>query len=455
MALVKFWAHGGPPERPKAPRSSLRSARTAAVGPNLVSVGEVAVLLGAGASRDAGLPTTGEMTKTLLTHFENRGYPETRRVLNFVVGQLLSVEGAQNRNPFDGVDVEKVMTAIELLGERRNLELTPFVYTWHPTVTEIEVPSHRSPWLTKDILRAISRGLSSELGDRDLEGLLSEFVRGVVGIGTSDGRVFERAFEDLRAALVEVLAKPEDTSYLAPLFDCCSPSSWLAIATLNYDLTIETEAQATNVKLDTGVEVWAESGDWQWPSDGVRLLKLHGSIDWRGEQSRDDTLSQYRISVVGPDQRLRSPAVIFGGRNKIRAEGPFLELLAQWELMLRDARTLLVVGYSFRDDHVNEVIRRWVNRGGDNRIVVVDPCHVPWQRRGESSPFTAELEIGLAGHGPLPAIPARPGGFPPARPDTPAKPQRLMVIRERARSALPAAVATAAGTNEPWELPTL
>ncbi|MGH9226145.1 MAG: SIR2 family protein [Acidimicrobiales bacterium] len=343
-------------------------------------MGDVAVLLGAGASHDAGLPTTGEMTTTLLRHFQNSGYPDTERVLNFVVGQLLGQEGAENRDPSAAVDVEKVMTAIELLGSRRTLELAPFVHLWHSTVTEIEVPTHRSPWLARDTLNAIRRGLMSESGDRDFERQLTDFVRAVVGMSAGDGRVFEEAFKDLRAALVEILAKPGDTSYLRPLFELCpSKDGWIAIATLNYDLTVETEARESSVPLDTGIEAWAECGDWRWPDEGVRFLKLHGSIDWRGEPSRDDTLRQYRISVVGPDQRLRSPAVVFGGRNKIRAEGPFLELLAQWERMLQEARTLLVVGYSFRDDHVNEAIRRWLNRNGETRIVVVDPSQAPWQ----------------------------------------------------------------------------
>ncbi len=392
------------------------------------------------------------MTKKLAEHFQNSHHLDTRKVLNFVAAQLIGQMGVQGSNPFTDLDVEKVMTAIELLGERRNLELAPFVYAWHPAVENMEVPTYRPPRLPREILHAIAKGIGTrEQRDGDLERPLAEFIRGVVGVSSGDGVIFRKAFQSLQAALVEVLAKPDDTSYLRPLFSLCPPTSWLVIATLNYDLTVETEARAASVKVDTGVAAWAESGDWQWPTDGVRLLKLHGSIDWRGYESRNDTLPQYRISVVGSDQRLRSPAIVFGGRSKIRASGPFLELLAQFESLLREASTLLIVGYSFRDDHVNEVVRRWVNHTDKNRVVVVEPSWLPLTRR-EGDTFPRDLSIALTGHGPLPAV-APAVGF-PGRPEMPAMPQRLKVVPQGARSGLPTAVAAAAAVDDEWDVPT-
>jgi hypothetical protein len=66
-------------------------------------------------------------------------------------------------------------------------------------------------------------------------------------------------------------------------------------------------------------------------------------------------------------QRYDQPAVVFGEAGKLRSEGPFLELLLAWAAALKRAANLLVVGYSFRDQHVNELIARWFNG-------------TPWQR---------------------------------------------------------------------------
>jgi hypothetical protein len=67
------------------------------------------------------------------------------------------------------------------------------------------------------------------------------------------------------------------------------------------------------------------------------------------------------------------PALIFGGRNKLTAEGPFLDLLRVFKQELSRCTVLTVIGYSFRDDHVNEYISQWLNESGEHTIRVVDP----------------------------------------------------------------------------------
>jgi hypothetical protein len=107
-------------------------------------------------------------------------------------------------------------------------------------------------------------------------------------------------------------------------------------------------------------------------------LKLHGSIDWVVEPpgTTAGELPTQRIrKVIGAEEKkwYEAPAVVFGEAGKLRSEGPYLELLLAWSSQLQHADSLLVVGYSFRDDHVNEVIGRWFNTDEKRRIVVVDP----------------------------------------------------------------------------------
>lgn len=409
--------------------------------PYRVEVGDIAVLLGAGASVDAKLPTTTQLTKLLTDHFEdrNRGFGTVGTVLNFVVGLLFGQAGVQEQNPYAGVDVEKVLTAIELLAGRRDLEIAPFVFSWHPRVAELDAgpTPHRA-------IADIKRGLISNF-DGDLERPLRLFVESVVGVGGT-GQVYRNALEEITAALVDILATHGDTGYLRPLVDLGRGSDWVAVATLNYDRTIEDEAEIAGVHCSTGVETWAERGRWSWrPMGGVRLLKLHGSIDWEVEKgSSGDALAQYRIHPVGAGRRLRMPAVIFGGRNKLRAEGPFLELLAQFEEMLREARALIIVGYSFRDDHVNEILRRWINGDGARRIVVVDPSA---PERDPMISFREQLKRALSGRGERAEIPAAPGHK--GRQYMPAVPARIRWVKDEAISGLPVALADARSL-EPW-----
>ena len=78
------------------------------------------------------------------------------------------------------------------------------------------------------------------------------------------------------------------------------------------------------------------------------------------------------IQSADPDADGLPPVVIFGHRRKLRGEGPFLSLLADFERQLAPTDRLVVIGYSFRDDHVNQVIRRWTFER-PREVVIVDP----------------------------------------------------------------------------------
>ncbi len=67
-------------------------------------------------------------------------------------------------------------------------------------------------------------------------------------------------------------------------------------------------------------------------------------------------------------------AVVFGSHNKLTAEGPFLDLLAEFKTELWQHSELLVIGYSFRDPHINYIIGRWLDADRKRQIHVVDPA---------------------------------------------------------------------------------
>ena len=64
--------------------------------------------------------------------------------------------------------------------------------------------------------------------------------------------------------------------------------------------------------------------------------------------------------------------MMFGQRNKLTAEGPFLDALRTFRQELGSATTLTIIGYSFRDDHINQYIAAWFNVDSDHRIRIVN-----------------------------------------------------------------------------------
>src|SRR5580698_5536516 len=100
------------------------------------------ILLGAGASTEAGVPATYEMTEKLVELLENNSIGDEKKlthVLKFVVGGLLMKRGKNNENPFDGVNIEDVFNAVDLLANRENLEADSFIGSWHPLVEELDI----------------------------------------------------------------------------------------------------------------------------------------------------------------------------------------------------------------------------------------------------------------------------------------------------------------------------
>jgi hypothetical protein len=80
---------------------------------------------------------------------------------------------------------------------------------------------------------------------------------------------------------------------------------------LNYDQSVEKVAELMGEECDTAIETWLERGELEWAQSGLRLLKLHGSIDWVAEQTQESGW-------------LERPAVVFGEAGKLRSEGPYL-----------------------------------------------------------------------------------------------------------------------------------
>jgi NAD-dependent SIR2 family protein deacetylase len=352
---------------------------------------DTVVLLGAGASAEAGVPTTRKMTVELAKRISGENWHRRDRVasaLNFVCGALIAHDAAHGNDPFEEPDVERVFAAVEMLAERRTLEVSPFVDAWDPGVDAWDDLTRPRPEnFARQFRRALESGNDSELTNflQSLGG--SEF--GPSRVGTTYTFLGHQMLEKLRE-LVELTEKKVD--YLRPLVSRGRQNGGLTIATLNYDRGIELAAAAEQVPVETGIASWLESRQWEWPAHGVRLLKLHGSIDWfwSRAEAEEGELPHDVVQIGTSDQLYPRPALVFGNRGKLRAEGPFLGLLAEFGKLLERASRLIVIGYSFRDDHVNEGIRQWLSEARQRKIVVIDP-HWPDGYEAPITPFQSDL----------------------------------------------------------------
>jgi hypothetical protein len=387
------------------------------------------VLLGAGASVDAGIPATKDMTRRivqLVSESTQGTTPEIAPALNYVLATMNAAQTAYGASAFDVIDVERLFSAVEQLADRSELEISPFVASWHETVEALDRVSPKA-----NLASSVSEALLGRTASHQrLAEALSGFIRAEVGTGT--GKIYRGVLNQMTLALRKVVhvTSAESVDYLSPIVNQGRLGT-VTIATLNYDRTVELAASARGIECGTGIAEWSKSGKWKWPARGIKLLKLHGSIDWSWSGASDRSLrlpAQTLFASPNPLTDRTQPAVVFGHRGKLTAQGPFLELLGQFAQALDAATRLVIVGYSFRDEHINEYVRRWANGDDARSIVVVDPLFPDigpnrYSRLAREKSFRADLVLGLV---------------PPERPteQQPYFDARLQVVYERAREGL-------------------
>ena len=171
--------------------------------------------------------------------------------------------------------------------------------------------------------------------------------------------------------------------YLKPMLNLLKKQPRLVVATLNYDNAVELLARDNSVPLDTGIKDWIEKDTFDFAGDGLKLLKLHGSVYWRWTEEitthalrmshREIDYIEHYTDRFPTMAAVETPMVIYGHRNKLTTEGIFLDLLRQFDKELSNSDLLTVIGYSFRDEHINFFITKFLNRDESNVIRVVMP----------------------------------------------------------------------------------
>jgi SIR2-like domain len=183
---------------------------------------------------------------------------------------------------------------------------------------------------------------------------------GFIGVGTlAEG--LQKATEAVDAVLDHVRQRywleqwqSDRAEYLRPLVEAQRGGT---IATLNYDNSLlRVDADEWDY-WEQDVEIPPEHA-WR-----VRLLPLHGALEWEHRfdpgHNIDRIVKRPEWQNPGNLDLPYRPGIVLGAGNKLRSFGPFLSLLHEFETALSQSRTLIVLGYSWRDRHINDLIRKW------------------------------------------------------------------------------------------------
>ena len=208
-------------------------------------------------------------------------------------------------------------------------------------------------------------------GDAELDGLSRSAAGGL------DRKVCQAIVEELST----------DTARLDPVLQF---ASWAARAdyhqplevfTVNYDLLLETAFERIplpyfdgfvgnlKARFYTDLVEGTPEDPGRWLSRSfVRLWKLHGSVNWAW-----DTAAETEIVRLGSPVSSASAAAIYPSDAKYDESRrvPFMVLQDRLRRALAQPETLtLVAGYSFSDEHLNEVLFDAALRRPRSEIIV-------------------------------------------------------------------------------------
>lgn len=160
----------------------------------------------------------------------------------------------------------------------------------------------------------------------------------------------------------------------------------IRIFSLNYDLCLE---KNTKCKVETGFapdKPWDGNRFTQSEDDeetAIYLYKLHGSINWH--RQTDGTLIESSRQNIDHD-------IIFGTNMKMQAIDPYLFYLYEFRRYALSSRIIIAVGYSFNDNHINDLIRQALNNDHTRKLLIVEPVK-PDDEQNELKRIKKRLQI--------------------------------------------------------------
>lgn len=246
-------------------------------------------------------------------------------------------------------------------------------------------------------LNPVQKGLlESLLAGRNLEQALSRLRRItalLVGDQMLDGLTAQTALDLDQDICRSIIAEVD--SGKADIAACRQFAAWLARAnyhapvevfTVNYDLLLETALEEMQVPYFDGfignlrarfqtelVEARPGSDNDSVPAFFARLWKLHGSVNWAWESSK-------QIVRLGQPVAGEMAAAIYPSDTKYEESRrvPFLVLQDRMRRALHQPETLVIVaGYSFGDAHLNELLFDAAMRRERTEIAVFCFAEIP------------------------------------------------------------------------------
>lgn len=285
---------------------------------------EIIILLGAGCSAEAGIPTSIQMIEKIEKHVEN-DWKEYQELYNYLKSSIHYADGIGGKfNQEVNFNIERLVNALSELEKKEEHIIYPFIGNWNIKLIELagfdfkeinkfkkKIMESLKIWITKD-----------NYADANY---YSKFVD------------FQKQYQ-----------------------------SHLRIFTLNYDLCLEKNIGIAKIERGFG-----ENRKWDWrrfefnPNNPVDIFfyKIHGSIDWRRDSGE--------LTFSDDTSRVDNPDLIFGTNYKLQYIDPYLFSAYEFRKYSLEAKLIITIGYGFGDEHINGILTQALSNDSQRKLLCV------------------------------------------------------------------------------------
>jgi hypothetical protein len=193
--------------------------------------------------------------------------------------------------------------------------------------------------------------------------------------GIRASRAIERIHYETKRVIQEQcdVRDPERASYLDPLMDVLRWRKGFSIASLNYDSLIELGCARS------GLHFFEPEIEGNRGKGNIRLIKVHGSVTWLPTPGAKAIArsANYASSIMRQFSELRSAVLetplIYPSRRKMPIHAPFMRNSLELQHLLATRKFCIAVGYSFPDLHIRSLLETAIKNNPQFLLYVVGP----------------------------------------------------------------------------------
>ena len=316
------------------------------------------LFLGAGASKPLGIPTMEGFTNEVISVLIKSNKGSDPDILNYVENVKHSVTKLGMRP-----DIESILTSLSGLSDPEKVvdDIGPLLALFTDRKKPRILSKSVNPMGAQIIAFVASYRIESIIYDRCERMNRSQALE-----------LYGKFFDKITG--IDTLPYPGPSTSIVRI----NGSSLIQnIFTTNYDLSIEAFLRGRNISFEDGFAADGV-GDFaftaNWGGGGVRLFKLHGSINYfvKGD-GKIVRLSIKPRSVDFYGEKVKEPMMIYPIGEKHATKYPFYEYLGHLRQILMSEPVCIVVGYSFRDVPINNAFIDGVSKNKNLRIILLSP----------------------------------------------------------------------------------